>query len=119
MEKETEHINSLIDQTREAASVQNSGSEVEALTDKLEQVLRNWDDVVQPIQLSYSTRGLAHELSRKVAGRVRELAVELYNESNLLDVSIKLTAVQRAVFAEDERIAEQAEEDGVQARGNL
>ena len=111
MEKETEHINSLIDQTREAASVQNSGLEVEALTNKLEQVLRNWDDVVQPIQLSYSTRGLAHELSRKVAGRVRELAVELYNESNLLDVSIKLTAVQRAVFAEDERIAEQAEED--------
>ena len=55
--------------------------------------------------------GLSHELSHEVAGEIRSLAVDLFNEHGLLDLSKRLTALQQEVFAEVDRVVEQSEED--------
>ena len=47
----------------------------------------------------------------KSRGEIRSLAVELFNEHGLLDVSKRLTAVQQEVFAEVDRVVEQLKED--------
>ena len=78
---------------------------------KLERVVKNWDYVAQPIQVSFSSQGRSHGLSHEVAREIRELAVELYNEHRLLEVSKRLTEIQQEVFAEIAKITEQLDTD--------
>ena len=78
---------------------------------ELEKAVKKWDQVAQPIQVSARSRGIRHDLSHEVAGKIRSLAVELCNKHGLLDISERLTALQQEVFAEVDRLVEQSEED--------
>ena len=85
--------------------------DIDSLVDELARVVKNWDRVAQPAQLSARSRGTSHDPSHKMAKQIRSLAVELCNEHGLLDISRKLTALQQEVFAEVDDVAERLQED--------
>ena len=66
----------------------------------LSDVVRNWDSVAQPIQVSRKSRGLNHEPSYRVAAEVRGLALHLNNEYGRLDIAKNLTSMLQQVFKE-------------------
>ena len=109
--KETENVRAIVQQIRDGASETTDADAMDALIGKLERVVKNWDYVAQPIQVSFSSQGRSHGLSHEVAREIRELAVELYNKHSLLEVSKRLTEIQREVFAEIAQITEQLDDD--------
>ena len=126
LDKETESLKTILERIRDAAGVRTDDSttgrlvaklkpgqlvKIDRLVAKLEHVVKNWDFVAQPIQVSLSSKGLSHALSHEVAGEIRALGIELYNKHSLLEVSQRLTAIQREVFAEIAKITEQLDDD--------
>ena len=111
-EKETNNIKVLIKQIREIVDEKNPDKEVlNHLVLNLGSVVKNWDLVAQPIQVSARSRGLDHALSREVGRELRDLAVDLFNEHGLLEISQQLTKLSQEVFAEVDGLVEQAEKD--------
>ena len=110
-EKETKNIAALIEQIRASAAEKQDEAVLNRFVSKLERVVKNWDVVAQPIQVSAHSRGLDHALSHEVAGEVRGLAVELYNEYGHLEISQRLIKLIQEVFAEVDRVVDQTEED--------
>ncbi len=78
---------------------------------QLIQIVRNWDTVAQPIQVSTKSRGLDHDASHHIAGIVQGLAIYLFNEHDKLDFSQRLTSMLQEVFAEVTEVAERIAED--------
>lgn len=111
LEAETRNIAVLVQGVRNAFKRHEGHARIEGLVTQLEKVVKNWDRVAQPIQVSARSRGISHRLSDEVARQIRSLAVYLFNEHGLLDSSKRLTALQQEVFAEVDRLVEQSEED--------
>ncbi|MCY4467229.1 MAG: hypothetical protein OXC08_00795 [Thiotrichales bacterium] len=111
LNKETENVRTIVQQIRDGAEESADEDTLDGLVAKLKRVVKNWDYVAQPIQVSFASRGLSHGLSHEVAREIRELAVELYNEHRLLEVSKRLTEIQQEVFAEIAKITEQLDDD--------
>ena len=111
-EKETNTIRVLIQRIRRAAKRDEvTGYPMNHLVSQLENVVKNWDRVAQPIQVSVRSRGTKHGLSDDVAGEVRSLAIDLFNDHDLLDISRRLTAFQQVVFAEMDSVVERSRKD--------
>ena len=109
LDKEADNIARLVDAARNAA---HSGeSAILPLIDKIEIVARNWDMAAQPIQLSAKARGLDHEPSRSVAFKIRSLAIELFNEHDLLEQSGRLTKLLLDLFSEIPDVHDRVQED--------
>ena len=108
---ETENIAALVQGIRGSVDRGEGHEHIERIVSDLEQVARNWDRVVQPMQLSARSRGTSHGSSHEIAGEIRGLAVHLFNEHDLLDISKRLTLLQQEVFAEVDSVAEQSVED--------
>lgn len=109
LQKEAENIKILIKAARDAAK---SGEKVlKPIVDKLEAVARNWDKVAQPIQLSAKARGIDHEPSHEIAYSIRSLAIDLYNEHDMLDQSQQITGLIQELFAELPEVVDRVEQD--------
>jgi len=93
LQKEATNVEKLISAVRESAKAGEDA--VRPLIDRLNGVVRNWDKVAQPLQLSFKARGLEHDASRDLAFKVRSLAVDLFNEHDLLTQSQRLTSLLR------------------------
>lgn len=111
LEKETKNIAVLVQGVRSAVEHNEGHEHIGRLVSQLEEVVKNWDRVAQPIQVSSRSRGTSHDLSDKVAAEIRSLAVDLFNEHDLLDISKRLTALQQEVFAEVDSVVEQSKKD--------
>ncbi|HWU32909.1 MAG TPA: hypothetical protein VN108_08545, partial [Marmoricola sp.] len=107
--KEAENVEKLIGAVRESAKA--GEATVRPLIDRLDGVIRNWDKVAQPLQVSFKARGLDHDASRNLAYKVRSLAVDLFNEHDLLKQSQRLTALLKDVFSEIPDVVDRVEED--------
>ena len=88
----------------------NPDTTLQPIVNQLLEAVKEWDIIAQPIQLSKKSRGERHTASFKIAWRVRELAIHLFNEHGKLDFSRQITNMLKEVFAEvievDERITE-------------
>lgn len=109
LDKEAENAQQLISAVRRSA--RSGESVVRPLVDKLEAVARNWDKIAQPIQLSAQARGIDHQPSTQIAYSIRSLAIDLFNEHDMLAQSQRLTALIKELFAELPEVSERAEED--------
>ncbi|SFQ35886.1 hypothetical protein SAMN05216190_1842 [Pseudomonas borbori] len=109
LQKEAENAQKLIKAARDSAK--SGENVVKPLVDKLEAVARNWDKVAQPIQLSAKARGIEHAPSHEIAYSIRSLAIDLFNEHDMLTQSQRLTGLIQELFAELPEIAEQIELD--------
>lgn len=109
LESEAANVNKLISATRGAAA--SGEKSVKPLVDKLIGVVRNWDSIAQPIQLSAKARGIEHEPSQSVAYAVRSLAIDLFNEHDMLEQSKRLTDLLQDVFSEVPDVSERVGAD--------
>ena len=112
LEEETNNVKVLVERIKEATQLEHgSESIITGLIEQLETVLRNWDVVAQPMQVSSRSKGLTHELSREVGGIIRDLSIDLFNNHDFLEISKRLTQLQQEVFAEVDPILEQSKID--------
>lgn len=106
LDREEENIVALIEKLRTAVDAESDDSVLEPIVNRLIQVVKNWDLVAQPIQVSTKSQGLAHDASIRVAKRLRSLAIYMFNEHGKLELCQKLTNMLQEVFAEVVEIAE-------------
>ncbi len=111
LEKEEGNIEVLVKKIRAAADAECPDSILAPMINQLIQIVKNWDTVAQPIQVSTKSRGLDHDASHRVAMLVRELAIDLFNEHGKLEFSQQLTNMLQEVFAEVGEVAERTAED--------
>ena len=111
LDKEEGTIKALVERLWAAADAEHSDSTIAPMVNQLIQVVKNWDTVAQPIQVSTMSRGLDHDASHRVARMVRDLAIHMFNEHGKLDFSQQLTNMLQEVFAEVIEVAERTAED--------
>lgn len=109
LQKEAENVHKLIKAVRGSANAGETA--VKPYVEKLDAVVRNWDKVAQPIQLSAKARGIDHEASRGLAFEIRSLAIDLFNEHDMLAHSQTLTGLLQELFSEVPDISERVEQD--------
>ncbi len=107
--KEAQTAERLIRTALESAKAGEAA--VRPLIDKLESVARTWDKIAQPIQLSSKARGLEHEPSKEFAYSIRSLAIDLFNEHDLLVQSQRLTKLLSELFSELPEFVERVSAD--------
>ena len=101
-----QEIGKLVSQVRERV-----GGNVAGIVAQIERAVRGWDVMAQPTQVSLASRGMSHPASDEIMREVRNLAIELFNEHGLLQVTQSLTKTLREVFAEMEPITEVLDKD--------
>jgi hypothetical protein len=111
LDKEEGNIKALVEKLRAAVDAERSDSTLAPVVNQLIQVVKNWDTVAQPIQVSAKSRGLDHAASHRVAGLVRGLAFHMFTKHDKLDFSQQLTNMLQEVFAEVGKVAERTAED--------
>lgn len=111
LEKEEENINLLVKKLRDTADAKAPDTILAPIVEQLISVVKNWDTVAQPIQVSMKGRGLDHGASHRVARLVRELSIHLFNKHDKLDFSQQLTDMLQEVFAEVGKVADLTAED--------
>ena len=111
LEKEKSTINKLIQHIRNAVENDKGDDYIMGLVSKLEKVAKNWDRVAQPIQVSKRSTGTTHDMSHSVANDIRSLAIDMHNEHGRLDISKRLTTLQKEIFAEVDRLLDLIIED--------
>ena len=109
LHKEAENVHKLIKAARDHAG--SGESAVKPYVDKLDAVARNWDKIAQPIQLSSKARGIDHKASRDLAYEIRSLAIDLFNEHDMLKEAQRLTSLVQEIFAEVPDVSEKVGED--------
>ena len=109
LEKEAENVKKLVQAAR--SSAESGESAIKPLVDKIEKVARNWDRFAQPIQLSAKARGIDHDHSNELAYSIRSLAIDLFNNHDMLDSSKRLSIFIQELFAELPEVAERVEQD--------
>ena len=81
------------------------------LIQEIIKIVKNWDIVAQPIQVSANGRGLAHDQSCRIAWKIRGLAIDLFKDHDMLELSQQLTSLLQESFAEVGEVAERTAED--------
>ena len=109
LSKESQNADRLIRAALESAKAGEAA--VRPLIDKLESVTRTWDKIAQPIQLSSKARGLEHAPSKELAYSIRGLAIDLFNEHDLLVQAQRLTKLLSELFSELPEFVERVSAD--------
>ena len=99
-------IGELDEKLRLAADENRPDSVLASLVSQLTDAINNWLAVAQPIQINKKIKGLLDEDSRRVAWRVRDLAIHLFNDYNKLSFCQQLIALLQEAFAEVVEISE-------------
>ena len=104
-------IETLEGRLRAMADAQHPDTTLSAIVDQLLESLREWDTLVQPIQLSRQSTGQRHDASSEMARRFRQLAADLFIEYRRPNFSRRILSTLRDVFSEVPETAEQIAED--------
>ncbi|MDR0816757.1 MAG: HrpB1 family type III secretion system apparatus protein [Desulfovibrio sp.] len=109
--KEEENIKTMLDELKSAVEIGNSDAALNAIIDQLTVVIKNWDFVAQPIQVSTKSRGQGHDESQRIAAIIRNVAIDLWNNHQKLELSQRIADILQEVFAEVVTVAERTAED--------
>ena len=93
------------------SSVKSGESAIASNVAKLEHVVRSWNSVARPVQLSLKARGLDHDASKELAYSIRSFAIDLFNQHDMLVTSQKLTALLGDQFSDVPDFAERVSAD--------
>lgn len=111
LDKEETRIKALVEELRVATDAAQPDSVLVPMIEQLTQIVKNWDRIAQPIQISTKSRGLDHGASYRVAGLIRGLSIHMFNTHGKIDFSQQLTRLLQQVFAEVREVAERSAED--------
>lgn len=109
LKREAKNAEQLIKAARSA--VDSGESSILACINKLESVVRSWNKVARPVQLSSKARGLDHDASKELAYSIHSLAIDLFNDHDMLATSRKLTALLEDQFSDIPDLAERISVD--------
>ncbi len=109
-------ISEAIDQQIELAS--QPTQQLEAVTSEIAELLRQWDDVNQPVQVFEQHQGHEEGRSKQIYERLRSLCLELANERGEFRHAKRLSEALLHTFPELESVAEVLKGD-VEALENL
>lgn len=82
-----------------------------ALVQSLSQLLDSWDQICQPVQLYEQSRGHEEARSKRIFGKVRNLAIDLANEFGHYEEAQQLSRALLETFPELESAAETLKAD--------
>lgn len=112
METLDEGIKSSIENVKKVAARKNvSKSYLEQVIDEFLSKLEDYDNIMQPMQVSMQNRGLEHTASREMASQVRLLAIHLSTKHKAFDLSERIVKKAKELFAEVNTSAEHFAED--------
>lgn len=106
-----ERINQLVSQLRVELKNNKPDNILNVVVGRLIISLKEWDRIVQPIQVVAKSQGQDHEASILIAHEVRNLAIDMFNEYDKLDLSQKLIKSLAGAFAEVSSISERVDDD--------
>ncbi|WP_299616291.1 hypothetical protein [uncultured Tateyamaria sp.] len=109
-------ISEAIDQQIELA--RQPTQQLEAVTSEIAELLRQWDDVNQPVQIFEQHQGHEEGRSKQIYERLRSLCLELANERGEFRHAKRLSEALLHTFPELESVAEVLKGD-VEALENL
>ena len=109
-------ISEAIDQQIELA--RQPTQQLEAVTNEIAELLRQWDDVNQPVQVFEQHQGHEEGRSKQIYERLRSLCLELANERGEFRHAKRLSEALLHTFPELESVAEVLKGD-VEALENL
>jgi hypothetical protein len=109
LEREAENVRKLLAAIRSSIGV-GQGTTLPFI-ESLETVVQNWDRVAQPIQLNAKARGINHDSSRALAYEIRSVAIDLFNDHDMLLESQRITKLLQNVFSEVPDVAERLDQD--------
>ena len=111
LNEEAGRIVGLIEKARVAADNQVSEKQVRASVNEIIGALRIWDQVAQPIQLAYKSRGLTHDESQDLAFAARGLGIDLFNKHDYLDDAKLMSEAIQELFSEVAAVSDKVGED--------
>jgi hypothetical protein len=109
LEEEAEKILQAINVIKKQAS--EGEQTLQPIVKKLLFGIKKWDDVAQPIQLNSKSRGIDDQISQKLAYALRGLAIDLYNNYNMMNISKKIFLTLLQLFRELPDIEDLVQED--------
>ena len=68
--------------------------------------VKEWDEVVYPLQVRSMSSGLPHENSIDIGREIRDIMLWLHNENDLTESAFKLAKKMQSIFEEIEDLAE-------------
>lgn len=116
LQREHENITALVRRVKD--TLPRGETALKPVLTKLDQVVRNWNRVARPIQISTGSRGIAHRQSVEIARALRDLGVDLVNEHQMIDQASRIIEMVRVLFSELPELTERVEED-IQAIAGL
>ncbi len=111
LEKEERNIRVLDEKVRMAVDAKSSDTALAPMVSQLIQAVKNWGSFAQPIQIIKRSQGYSHKASYRVAGPVRKLVVDLFNQYSKLEFARQLIDTLQEVFAEIDELAERIADD--------
>jgi hypothetical protein len=109
LQKEAENVSKLVKAVRQLAG--KGELIVEPLIHRIDEIVVNWERVAFPIRLRKVGRGLDHPETIAMVSEIRGLALELYNDHDMIFQSSHITYFLRAYFDRLPVLAERLEED--------
>jgi len=113
LKAESDNVTALVDQIRQSAQQEANQEIIEQQISQLEKVVKNWDLIAQPIQVSAKSRGLQHDASIDMGVLIRDLIIDLSNDYGYIELSKRLTLLQQEVFEEVDLVLERSIEDEI------
>lgn len=112
LDKRAEEIKELVEKTRvTAAKSGGAGNAIRGSVQQIIALLRTWDMIAQPVQLSKKSQGIDHAESKALAFNVRSLAIDLFNDHDCLHESTLLSKELEKLFAEVPTVLDKVSED--------
>jgi hypothetical protein len=113
LEPEHKNIVELLRRAEEAAP--GGAAALAPFLDKLDRVVRNWDRVAQPIQISAKSRGIEHRQSRDIAVAVGRFGFRcLAKAHRMYDEASRVIKLVQDTFSELPEVAEELKEVAVE-----
>lgn len=104
VQKNIESIRAKVENAiKEVEKASTSKSKIAAAVDNLISELKDFDDIMQPIQLSTQKRGLEHDITRDIAIQVRKVCL-LLGKRDMLNYAEKITEAMNDYFREVDSI---------------
>ena len=108
---EEEKVTRIIEKIKTMTSSEYNKSSLKDLVLLLNKELREWDKLVQPIQLSTQKRGLEHIQSKNLGIKVRNIALDLQNMHSETDLAHLITLNLMDVFKEVTTLSDLSRKD--------
>ncbi len=107
-----EKIDQLLENIKvEADNTEGRSQQLSALIQHLGVLLKQWDQIAQPIQLVSQNRGIDDDMSYALASKTRDTALYLANSYGLLDEARTITSIMSTVFQELPQFSDKIEDD--------